>query len=55
MAKGEGSGKGAGSVKRVRSAKTGRYVPAQEAKRHPNTTVTETDKRKSKRSRENPV
>ena len=31
--------------KNVRDAKTGRYVPAKEAKRRPSTTVTETDKR----------
>jgi hypothetical protein len=31
---------------KVRSAKTGRYVKKGEAKKHPNTTVTERDKKK---------
>lgn len=31
---------------RVRSAKTGRYVKKSEAKKHPNTTVTERDRRR---------
>lgn len=35
-------------VKHVRDAKTGRYVDKEEAKKRPNTTVTETDKKKKK-------
>lgn len=31
---------------KVRSAKTGRYVKKEEAKKHPATTVTEKDKKK---------
>jgi hypothetical protein len=37
----DGSGKG-------RSAKTGQYVKKGEAKKHPNTTVTEHDKKRKK-------
>ena len=32
------------TVKRVRDARTGQYVPKREAERRPSTTVTETDK-----------
>jgi hypothetical protein len=35
-----------GGTKHVRDTRTGRYVPAKEAKRRPDTTVTETDKQK---------
>lgn len=35
-------------VKRGRSARTGQYVPIDYAKKHPNTTVIETDKIKVK-------
>jgi len=34
------------TVKHVRSSVTGRYVKKEEAKKHPRTTVTETDKKK---------
>ncbi|MFC1511614.1 hypothetical protein ACFL5H_00260 [Candidatus Latescibacterota bacterium] len=34
------------TIKRVRDARTGRYVKKEEAKRRPATTVTETDKKK---------
>lgn len=40
-----GKGKSGGS-RRVRSAKTGRYVKRSEAKKHPNTTVTERDRKR---------
>lgn len=38
---------GKGTVKRNRSAVTGRYVSDEYANRHPKTTVTETDKKKT--------
>jgi hypothetical protein len=34
--------------KKVRDAKTGEYVKKDQAKKRPNTTVTETDKKKKK-------
>jgi hypothetical protein len=37
------------TVKHVRDAGTGRYVKKEEAKRRPKTTVTETDKVKTKK------
>jgi hypothetical protein len=42
------SGKRKSARSRVRSAKTGRYVRKSEATKHPNTTVTEQDRKRKK-------
>jgi len=38
-----------GTIKRAREADTGRYTTLDEAKKHPKTTVVETDKKPTKK------